>query len=211
MNKRMKKILLIGFIASMSLGLMACGKKESQGENSPKNVVQEESVETSKNGASNGEKETSNKDTIAPFTTEDIEGKAFTEADLSKNKLTMVNVFATWCTACIQEIPDLEKLNAEMKDKGVGVVGVCMDTYEDGKDVVEAVDKAKAIKDKLKITYPILKPSDNFMNDRLQGIQALPETFFVDSKGNIVGESYSGAKSLEEWKTVVEKELKNVQ
>ena len=48
------------------------------------------------------------------------------------------------------------------------------------------------------------------MKGRLQGIQALPETFFVDSKGNIVGDSYSGAKSLDEWKAIVEKELKNV-
>lgn len=119
-------------------------------------------------------------------------------------------MFATWCTACIQEIPDLEKLNEEMKDKGVGVVGVVMDTHEDGKDIPDALDKAKAIQKKLKTTYPFLKPDDQLMKGRLQGIQALPETFFVDSKGNIVGDSYSGAKSLDEWKAIVEKELKNV-
>ena len=155
-------------------------------------------------------KQTSDAKSIAPFKTQDIDGKAFTDADLAKNKLTMVNVFATWCTACIQEIPDLEKLNAEMKDKGVGVVGVVMDTHEDGKDIPDALDKAKAIQKKLKTTYPFLKPDDQLMKGRLQGIQALPETFFVDSKGNIVGDSYSGAKSLDEWKAIVEKELKNV-
>ena len=154
--------------------------------------------------------QTSDAKTVAPFKTQNIDGKAFTDADFAKNKLTMVNVFATWCTACIQEIPDLEKLNEEMKDKGVGVVGVVMDTHENGKDIPDALDKAKAIQSKLKTTYPFLKPDDKLMNGRLQGIQALPETFFVDSKGNIVGETYSGAKSLEEWKAVVEKELKNV-
>lgn len=154
--------------------------------------------------------QTSDAKSVAPFETQDIDGKAFTDADFANNKLTMVNVFATWCTACIQEIPDLEKLNEEMKDKGVGVVGVVMDTHEDGKDIPEALDKAKAIQSKLKTTYPFLKPDDKLMNGRLQGIQALPETFFVDSKGNIVGETYTGAKSLEEWKAVVEKELKNV-
>ena len=154
--------------------------------------------------------QTSDAKTVAPLKTQDIDGKAFTDADFAKNKLTMVNVFATWCTACIQEIPDLEKLNEEMKDKGVGVVGVVMDTHENGKDIPDALDKAKAIQSKLKTTYPFLKPDDKLMNGRLQGIQALPETFFVDSKGNIVGETYSGAKSLEEWKAVVEKELKNV-
>ena len=154
--------------------------------------------------------QTSDAKSVAAFETQDIDGKTFTDADFAKNKLTMVNVFATWCTACIQEIPDLEKLNEEMKDKGAGVVGVVMDTHEDGKDIPEALDKAKAIQSKLKTTYPFLKPDDKLMNGRLQGIQALPETFFVDSKGNIVGETYTGAKSLEEWKAVVEKELKNV-
>ena len=155
-------------------------------------------------------KQTSDVKSIAPFKTQDIDGKAFTDADFAKNKLTMVNVFATWCTACIQEIPDLEKLNKEMKDKGVGVVGVVVDTHEDGKDIPDALDKAKAIQSKLKTTYPFLKPDDKLMNGRLQGIQGFPETFFVDSKGNVVGEFYLGAKSLEEWKAVVEKELKNV-
>ena len=38
----------------------------------------------------------------------------------------------------------------------------------------------------------------------------MPETFFVDKNGNIVGETYSGAKSKEEWKQVIEKELANL-
>ena len=36
------------------------------------------------------------------------------------------------------------------------------------------------------------------------------ETFFVDKNGNIVGETYSGSRSLDEWKAVVEKELEGV-
>ena len=39
---------------------------------------------------------------------------------------------------------------------------------------------------------------------------AFPETFFVDKNGNIVGETYSGSHSLDEWKEIVEKELENV-
>ena len=47
-------------------------------------------------------------------------------------------------------------------------------------------------------------------NGRLNGIQAMPETFFVDSNGNIVGDTYSGAKSAKEWKQVIEKELEKI-
>ena len=48
------------------------------------------------------------------------------------------------------------------------------------------------------------------MNGRLNGINAFPETFFVDKDGNIVGETYSGSHDLKEWKEIVEKELANV-
>ena len=44
----------------------------------------------------------------------------------------------------------------------------------------------------------------------MNGIQAMPETFFVDSNGNIVGDTYSGAKSAKEWKQVIEKELEKI-
>ncbi len=39
----------------------------------------------------------------------------------------MVNIFTTWCSPCVAEMPELEKLYQQMKDKGVGVVGVVLD------------------------------------------------------------------------------------
>ena len=48
---------------------------------------------------------------------------------------------------------------------------------------------------------------EKIMLPGLQGISAFPETFFVDKNGNIVGETYSGSHTLEEWKEIVEKEL----
>ncbi len=43
----------------------------------------------------------------------------------------MVNVFATWCTACVKEIPDLVEVQNEMKSKGVNIVGVVTDNVDD--------------------------------------------------------------------------------
>ena len=99
----------------------------------------------------------------------------------------------------------------EMKDKGVGVVGVTLDTVgSDGKQDEEAVKKAQVLQEKTKASYPFLIPDSGMMNGRLNGISAFPETFFVDKNGNIVGETYSGSHSLDEWKEIVEKELENV-
>ena len=148
---------------------------------------------------------------VGKFETTGVDGKTYTQDIFSKHDLTMVNIFTTWCSPCVNEIPDLEKLYQEMKDKGVGVVGVTLDTVgSDGKQDEEAVKKAQVLQKKTKASYPFLIPDSGMMNGRLNGISAFPETFFVDKNGNIVGETYSGSHSLDEWKEIVEKELENV-
>ena len=68
---------------------------------------------------------------LRKLSTKDINGKDFTSKDFEKYDLTMVNVFATWCTACVNEIPDLVEVQNEMKSKGVNIVGVVTDTVDD--------------------------------------------------------------------------------
>ena len=149
--------------------------------------------------------------TVGKFETKGIDGKDYTEKVFSDYDLTLVNIFTTWCSPCVNEIPELEKLYEEMKEKGVGVVGVVLDTVgDDGKQDDATVKKAGVLQDKTKASYPFLIPDSTMMNGRLNGISAFPETFFVDKEGNIVGETYSGSHTLDEWKEIVEKELENV-
>ena len=149
--------------------------------------------------------------TVGKFETKGGDGKDYTEKVFSDYDLTLVNIFTTWCSPCVNEIPELEKLYEEMKEKGVGVVGVVLDTVgDDGKQDDATVKKAGVLQEKTKASYPFLIPDSTMMNGRLNGISAFPETFFVDKDGNIVGETYSGSHSLDEWKKIVEKELANV-
>ena len=148
---------------------------------------------------------------VGKFETKGVDGKDYTEKVFSDYDLTLVNVFTTWCSPCVNEIPELEKLYEEMKEKGVGVVGVVLDTVgDDAKQNEDTVKKAGVFQEKTKASYPFLVPDSTMMNGRLNGISAFPETFFVDKEGNIVGETYSGSHSLDEWKEIVEKELENV-
>ena len=148
---------------------------------------------------------------VGKFETKGVDGKDYTEKVFSDYDLTLVNIFTTWCSPCVNEIPELEKLYEEMKEKGVGVVGVVLDTVgDDGKQDDAAVKKAGVLQEKTKASYPFLIPDSTMMNGRLNGISAFPETFFVDKDGNIVGETYSGSHSLDDWKKIVEKELANV-
>ena len=81
---------------------------------------------------------------LGEFSLEDITGTAYTNEMFQDYKLTMINVFTTWCTPCINEIPDLEKLHQEMKEQGVNVVGVVLDaTDEAGNKNEETLEKAK--------------------------------------------------------------------
>ena len=148
---------------------------------------------------------------VGKFETKGVDGKDYTEKVFSDYDLTLVNVFTTWCSPCVNEIPELEKLYEEMKEKSVGVVGVVLDTVgDDAKQNEDTVKKAGVLQEKTKASYPFLVPDSTMMNGRLNGISAFPETFFVDKEGNIVGETYSGSHTLDEWKEIVEKELKNI-
>ena len=147
---------------------------------------------------------------LSNLQTVDIDGKEFSGKDFSDYDLTMVNVFATWCSPCVQEIPDLAEIQKEMKDKGVNIVGVVTDTVDQTGENREALEKAKLIRERSKAEYPFLIPDKSNFNGRLSGIQAFPETFFVDKKGQIVGETYSGSHNKKAWLEIIEKELAKV-
>ena len=147
---------------------------------------------------------------LSNLQTMDIDGKEFSGKDFSDYDLTMVNVFATWCSPCVQEIPDLAEIQKEMKGKGVNIVGVVTDTVDQTGENQEALEKAKLIRERSKAEYPFLIPDKSNFNGRLSGIQAFPETFFVDKKGQIVGETYSGSHNKKAWLEIIEKELAKV-
>ena len=147
---------------------------------------------------------------LSNLQTMDIDGKEFSGKDFSDYDLTKVNVFATWCSPCVQEIPDLAEIQKEMKDKGVNIVGVVTDTVDQTGENQEALEKAKLIRERSKAEYPFLIPDKSNFNGRLSGIQAFPETFFVDKKGQIVGETYSGSHNKKAWLEIIEKELAKV-
>ena len=144
---------------------------------------------------------------LSNIVTKDIHGKEFSSKDFANYDLTMVNVFATWCTACIQEIPDLVEVQKEMQAKGVNIIGIVTDTVDDTGENREALEKAKLIQEKTKTNYSFLMPDKTNFNGRLNGIQALPETFFVDKNGQIVGGTYSGSHNKKDWAAIIEKEL----
>ena len=142
---------------------------------------------------------------LGEFSMQDIQGQVYTNEMFKEHELTLVHIFATWCSPCIAEIPDLQKLSEEMAGQGVNVVGIVLDAADSSGNVSdEAVEKAKILADRTGADYPFLIPSEGCFDGRLENIDAVPETFFVDKNGNIVGETYSGSHDLEAWKSIVQ-------
>jgi len=145
---------------------------------------------------------------LGEFTTRDLDGSEYTQEMFGDYDLTLVNIFATWCTPCVQEMPELEKLYQQMKDRNVNVVGFILDVLDEKGEIVQAdLERAQELVEKTGVTYPVLLPDSGYLNGRLTGIEAIPETFFVDKDGNVVGGTYQGSGDLEDWLEVVEQEL----
>lgn len=148
---------------------------------------------------------------VGTFETTDINGNSYTESIFSEYDLTLVNIFATWCTPCVSEMPELEQLYQDLKDQGVGIIGFALDTVDSAGQADEsAVATAQKLQEKTGVTYPLLMPDSTMLNGRLSGIQAVPETFFVDKNGNIVGDTIVGANDYDTWKTTIEELLQKI-
>lgn len=149
---------------------------------------------------------------LGEFSTQGVDGNTYTQEIFQDYELTMVNVFTTWCSPCVAEMPDLEKLHQQVADRNVNVIGVVLDVLDEKGNVVpENLERAQELVEKTGVTYPVLLPDSTYFNGRLTGIEAFPESFFVDQNGDVVGGTYSGSGGLEDWLQVVEEELANVQ
>ena len=219
MKRKMRKNLIL-FLSILLFGtlLAACSSKEGSGDSPAAKENSESAADTDssadsaeENGAeeeSAAEAESREPIPLGSFSMEDIDGNLFTENSFADYDLTFVNVFATWCSPCIREIPDLEELHQNMKDKGVNVVGIVLDTADgEGGADPEALETAKLLAEETGATYPFLIPDAGLMNGLLTGVQAVPTSFFVDSDGNLVGNVYTGSRSLEDWTELVNQEL----
>lgn len=139
---------------------------------------------------------------VSAFETQDLQGNTVTEDIFTQKKLTVVNVWGTFCGPCIEEMPELAKWSEEMPDY-VQLIGIVGDI--EGKEDSEHRELAGRIMEKAGASFINLIVNDDF-EDMLNGIVGYPTTFFVDQEGNIVGEPIIGA-DVERYKAFVEEYL----
>jgi thiol-disulfide isomerase/thioredoxin len=104
-----------------------------------------------------------------------IEDKPVDLAKL-KGKVVLVDFWAMWCAACIQELPNVLKIYEELHDQGFEIVGVSFD---------EDCEEMKRFVTRNKIPWPQFCDGAGWKNgvNKEFSIHALPSMFLVDKKG----------------------------
>lgn len=119
-----------------------------------------------------------------------FEGKATLAQYVQKSKVVLLDFWASWCTPCMNEVPNLKAAYNKFKSKGFEIVSVSVDEETD--------DWIKAVKDN-GMNWVQLWNGEDMPNSAAvkYSITAIPSTFLIDADGTIIGRNLRD-KELEE-------------
>ena len=126
---------------------------------------------------------------LTDFTTTDMEGNTITQEIFADYDLTVVNLWATWCGYCIEEMPDLAELKT-MLPENVNFITLCEDAHLD-------MDLANEILQASGANFQTLINTQEIYDQFLSLVTGFPTTVFLDSEGVLVGRPIVGVPSLE--------------
>lgn len=138
------------------------------------------------------------------FTATTTEGEAWNSEKFADSKLTMINVWATYCNPCLAEMPDLGELAAEYDAADFQIIGVVSDVMAE--DDNKNIEYAKQLIEETKANYPHLLLNESLYMSFVGAVSAVPTTFFVRQDGSMVG-YLTGAMPKENWKTLIDELL----
>lgn len=110
------------------------------------------------------------------FAAENIATGQRVTLDQYRGKVVLLNVWATWCEPCKEEMPAMERLHRELAEDGLEVVAVSVDVG--GKEPI------REFADELDLSFDILHDRGQQITSTYQ-IFALPQSFVIDRRGRI--------------------------
>jgi peroxiredoxin len=115
--------------------------------------------------------------TIAPdFAVPDLDGQAVRLSNF-RGRVVLLNLWATWCPPCREEMPSMERLFRQLRDRGFVLLAVSQD--EGGRAAVDPF-----VRD-MGLTFPVLVDPQHQVGDRYQ-VWGYPESFVIDREGRVV-------------------------
>ena len=113
---------------------------------------------------------------LADFTLPDLRGQSVQLAAL-RGKVVFVNVWATWCPPCVEEMPMIQQLYERLHSQGLEVLAVSLDAL--------GIQVVGPFMQNYRLTFPTLLDTKSVVQ-RLYHTTGVPESFVVDKRGILV-------------------------
>lgn len=186
--KHLLKIILPYIFAVV----LFCGCAGNDSQNPPDTAVTEKTEENKEKNEEDPPKaaetdsvseEAGSADSIT-FEAQDLQGNPVTSSLFSEAKLTMLNVWATYCGPCLNEMPGLGKLTREYDPADFQLIGIISDVSESAD--LDALALASDLIAQTGADYPHLLSNQSLYHALLSNVTAVPTTFFFNENGELV-------------------------
>jgi thiol-disulfide isomerase/thioredoxin len=188
--KNKKVILAALLIVVISMAFAGCGKTPPPASDKPAGTGATEDSPASNSAA------------FPAFEAKDLSDEAVNSSSLfASNKITMVNIWGTFCGPCIDEMPDLAAMSKDMPE-GSAIVGLICDAMDN-----ETITRAKEIVAETGVEYQNIIPDKTLFDYIADNISAVPTTLFIDAEGKIVGDAVIGSQEAKEYIDAIQSRL----
>lgn len=123
----------------------------------------------------------------------DLQGAPISPDSLRAGHVTLINFWASWCSPCIQEMPDLQSAYDEFAPRGLRMLAINTENSRDRCDAAVA---------ELGLTFPVVHDSTQAISRWYYKVGLLPTTYVVDGEGIIQATLY-GTQNLETFREVI--------
>ena len=143
---------------------------------------------------------------LGDFSAQTLTGETLDQSFFAGADLTILNVWATYCGPCKQEMPVLGALDLELDN--VQVLGIVTDVIDQNAEPdEEQVELALDLLEAYGCEYPNLILNQSLAELGFASLQAVPATLFVDSEGYLVGMGFYGALDEAGWRETISQRL----
>lgn len=188
----MKKIKIISLL--LPLIISGCSFYETESKSESKSTPA---------AASSTSKVDNRKQIVKDLDAYGLDGKKYDQS-LFKGKITLLNLWGTYCTPCKVEMPYLGYLHRKYADYGFQVVGIVVDvTTSTGSFRPGYKEKAEQICAESKVDYVSLLPAPA-LTSFINSTDYIPYSVFIDENGYQLGEEVTGSLTLKNWDELID-------